>query len=472
MMPWTRPLRPSRLVYDHVHFLSRHFTDFFGGSVYVDGLDNFTCEAAAIRDNYAGDQGGGIYLRNTVRVNNSYSLIGNRSPQGAALYIASVTSATFKDHDIADNVAYGGSVVYMTSSPVVASGVTFTSGVDLQEDSSNRAIHSNRTSALTFKECMFDGWLGDTIVCHENPNYDSLSLDSCDFRQSSPIMVVSSLTSDAKIRNAVISDYTFANTCRPNYSLPLVDQALDCSNPTICGPGECVNSTLGVLCECLGADRCLHDGGELSFGVKTPPASEIHSPEAVYFELVVSSAGDGIADVIWNIAFEAKDMNLNVAPSNGTLLPGGNVTVVVTGTVSAPQVGENLTRNFNLTSVGSTNSNSNAAMKTLAVKSTFYLCLAHDFATPLVTDPKRFECKLCFDIGDEGGGVNCDNPGATLVSLPIRPGYWRSGVKSLAVHKCGLSGACIGATYVLRADGYCAKGYRGPCESTDGRYSA
>ncbi|CAN0530171.1 unnamed protein product, partial [Scytosiphon promiscuus] len=53
-------------------------------------------------------------------------------------------------------------------------------------------------------------------------------------------------------------------------------------------------------------------------------------------------------------------------------------------------------------------------------------------------------CESCTSIGNEGEGVNCTTPGSTLVSLPIRPGYWRSGVTSTAVHKCRHRGACIG----------------------------
>lgn len=439
--------------------------------MYVEDLANFTCEGASFRGNYAGDQGGGVYARSTTYVNNSCDFIGNESPQGAALYMANVGSITLENHDIADNVAYSGSVVYVTSSVVLASRVTFKSGFELEEGSSNRAVQSERKSTLTFKECMFDGWLGDTVIYHENPRPETLSLDSCDFGRSSPIMAVSSLTSDAKIRNAIVGDLTFANACRLNYSQPLVDKALNCNSPNICGPGKCVNSVLGVLCECLEAGACLSDGVELSLEVKTHPASETYSPEPVSFELLVSLEGDRTEYAIWNLTFEAEGVKLDVVPSSGILPSGGNVTVMVTGTVATQDVGGNLTSNFNLTSVGRTNSSSNAALKALAVRSTFYLCLAHEFAALGIADDKSFVCESCFEIGDEGEGVNCDNPGATLVSLPIREGYWRSGNMSQAVHKCGHSGACIAATDIMSADGYCANGYRGPCESTGGTYS-
>lgn len=448
------------------------FHRFFGGSLYVDGLTNFTCEGATFRGNHAGDQGGGVYARHTIYVNNSCDFIDNESPQGAALYIASAESVALEDHDIADKVAYSRGVVYVASSFVSASRVTFKSSATFEEGSPNRAVQSERKSTLMFKECVFDGWLGDTVINHENPKPESLALESCDFGRSSPIMAVSSLTSDAKIRNAIVGDLTFANAGRLNYSKPLVDQALNCNSPNICGPGKCVDSTLGVLCECLDADTCLSDFGELSVDVKTHPASETYSPDPVSFELLVSLKGDGTEYAIWNLMFEAEDIKLDVVPSSGILPAGGNVTVVVTGTVATQDMGGNLTSNFILTSAGRNNSSSNAAMRTLAVNSTYYLCLAHQFAEPGNADNKSFVCKSCFEIGDEGEGVNCDNAGVTLVSLPIREGYWRSSNMSQAVHKCGHSGACIAATDILSSDGYCANGYRGPCESTDGSYAS
>lgn len=438
--------------------------------MYLDGLTNFTCEGAAFRGNYAGDQGGAIYARSTTYMNSSCDLIANRSPQGAALYMASVESAVFENHDITGNMAFSGSVVYMTSSFVVASGVTMESVVDLEEDSSKRAIHSDRKSTLALKGCIFDGWLGDTIVYHENKKHDSLSLDSCDFRKSSPITAVYSLSSDAKIRNAVLGDLTFVNTGRLNYSLPLVNRALTCSSRNICGSGECVDSTLGVLCDCVDADNCLNDGGELSLLVKTPPSNETYSPDPVSFELVVSSAVDGTTYAIWDLTFKARDLNLDVAPSSGILPPGSNVTVVVTGTIAAHDVGGNLTSSFILTSVGNTSSSPNAGVKKLDVNSTFYLCPAYQFAKPTVAESQLFLCESCTSI-DDGEGVNCTSPGATLLSLPIRRGYWRSGLDSLAVHKCGHRFACIGGTDASSADDYCANGYQGPCEFSDGRYS-
>ncbi|CAN0564386.1 unnamed protein product, partial [Laminaria digitata] len=63
---------------------------------------------------------------------------------------------------------------------------------------------------------------------------------------------------------------------------------------------------------------------------------------------------------------------------------------------------------------------------------------------------------------EEKDGVDCENPGATLASLPISPGYWRSNNESLAVFECLHFKACKGATTVSSSEDYCAKGYSGP----------
>ncbi|CAN0516643.1 unnamed protein product, partial [Laminaria digitata] len=61
-----------------------------------------------------------------------------------------------------------------------------------------------------------------------------------------------------------------------------------------------------------------------------------------------------------------------------------------------------------------------------------------------------------------GEGVDCDSPGATLASLPIRQGYWRPDRESLVVHECFSSKACAGKTEISSADDYCQDGYNGP----------
>lgn len=447
------------------------FPRFFGGFAFVHEGASLTCSEVTIRENLAGDQGGAFYGRASSWVNSSCDLIGNESPQGAALYLTGAKGVTLNNHSVTENLAYSGSVLYLTDSSVVATGVMFESGVDLQEDSSNRAVQSDSTSELILTDCAFDGWRGDTIVYHRNSNAGSLWLDSCEFRSIFASMAVFSLNSDAKIRNAVVDDCTYAHGSRLNNSLTLVNRALDCTNQDICGPGACVDSALGVLCECLDASTCLNDGGggALSIGLKTPPESETYSPDPVYFELVVSSEGDGTSYAIWDLEFEAVDLELLVAPSSGIFPTGRNVTVAVTGTPAGQDVGGDLTSRFSLASVGSSTAGRNSTEGVnLAVELTFYLCSAFEFAVPLVNDTSGVSCQQCVSI--EGGeGVRCDSPGATLASLPIREGYWRASQDSVIVHECFNSDACAGATQVSSSDDYCQDGYQGPCESTGSR---
>lgn len=54
-------------------------------------------------------------------------------------------------------------------------------------------------------------------------------------------------------------------------------------------------------------------------------------------------------------------------------------------------------------------------------------------------------------------GVN-----ATLESLLIEPGYWRATGTSVHIFACYNPDACLGG--VTGAEGYCRKGYEGPCE--------
>ena len=93
--------------------------------MFVEVEASITCHGATIRGNFAGDQGGGIYGRQATWVNSSCDLVGNESPQGAAIYLTNVRSATFENHTVIDNLASGGSVVYVVSSSVVVRGVKF-----------------------------------------------------------------------------------------------------------------------------------------------------------------------------------------------------------------------------------------------------------------------------------------------------------------------------------------------------------
>ena len=413
---------------------------------------------------YAGDQGGGIYGREAKWVNSSCNLIANTSPNGAAIYLTNVESATFEKHDVDANLASGGSVVYVAASSVIVKEVMFKSDVDLQEDSSNRAIQLDVDSRLNAERCIFDGWRGDTVIYNRNPTPGSLVLTSCNFSGSSAAMAVTSPGSDAQIRNAIIGSLTFETVAdAENNSRALVDRALDCSDSYACGYGACVNSTLGVLCECLEDGECLHGGGELSLSLGSSPADVTFYPDPVSYELVVSSAATGTTNAIWILHFESEELALDVVPSSGVLAPGSSVIVTVTGTPSTLDVGGGLLSSFNVTSVSSTSSDvtSNAHVN---VSSAFYLCQAYEYADSTYGDcGDSFVCKACVTI-DAADGVSCDVPGATLASLPIREGYWRPSKESLGVRACLLKEACVGATAVSSSDDYCDEGYRGPCE--------
>lgn len=428
---------------------------------------SITCEGATITGNYAGEQGGGIYARQAEWVNSSCDFIANESPQGAAIYLTNVKSAMFENHAVANNVASGGSVVYVTESAVGARAVTFESDIGLQEDSFNRAVQLDGDTTLTAEGCVFRGWLGDTVIYHKSSVPGSLILDSCEFSDSSAAMAVISPNSDAEIRNAIVGSSMFKSGETLSNSLRLVDRALDCSDSNACGAGGCVNSTLGVLCECLENGECLDDGGDLSLHLKTAPAAETFSPDTVSYELMVSSGFDGTTYAIWDVAFEADDLTLDVVPSSGVLSPGDNVSITVIGTPMTQDVGGKLSSKFVVTSLGTlgnTSSGVTGGGTSLKVNSTFYLCSTYEYAMPLADKDTGVVCEQCVTI--EGGqGVNCESMGATLVSLPIRQGYWRSSQKSIVVKRCFNSKACKGGTKISSSDDYCKHGYKGPCES-------
>lgn len=394
----------------------------------------------------------------------SCDLVENESPQGAALYLTNVKSTTFENLKVTDNLASGGSVVYMTASPTIARGVTFESCLSFQDDRSNRAIQLDGDTTLTAEGCVFDGWLGDTVIYHKSSVAGSLVLDSCDFSGSSAAMAVVSRNSDAEIRNAVVSDRMFVNASALSNSMRLVDRALDCSFSNACGDGECVDSTLGVLCECLQGGECLNDGSQLFLSLEPKPDSETFRPDPVSYELMVSSAGSGTTYTIWDLKADCGDLRLDVVPSSGVLPPNGTVKVKVVGTPINDDVGGNLTSFFVLRSVGNTRTNSTGDVR-LNVQSTFYLCPAFEYAEPRVNEYGGVSCEQCATIAGEEG-VDCDSPGATLASLPVRPGYWRSNISSRVVHKCFNPAACIGKTRVSGSDDYCEDGYEGPCEYT------
>ncbi|CAB1103690.1 unnamed protein product [Ectocarpus sp. CCAP 1310/34] len=438
---------------------------FYGGFIFLEEEASLSCEGATIRDHYAGDQGGGIYGRDATWVNSSCDLIGNAAPQGAAVYLThTVMAANFTNHEVTDNVASGGSVLYATETAVFATGLNFQSGVGLQEDSSNRAIQLEGETTLVADGCVFGGWMGDTVIRNSNTAPGSLTLDSCDFSESAAVMVVGSPHSDALIRNAVVDHLTIENAALVNDSLVLVDNAFDCRTSGICAAGECVDSVLGVLCECLSEDYCLNDGGALSISLLVHPLNVTYSPDPVYFELLVSASADGVTPTIWNLSYEADDLGLQVLPSSGILPPGENVTVAITGNPLQDDVGGVLVTRFVVTSAGSgTAESSSSTGVELEVKSEFYLCQAFEYAMPVDGDDDDNDpvCLQCANF-DGAEGLDCESPGATLASLPVREGYWRSSQESLVVHGCLNSDACAGGTQISSSDDYCKDCYEGP----------
>lgn len=406
-------------------------------------------------------------------MNSSCDLIGNGASQGAAVYLTG-SRATLEDHDITDNVAVsGGSVVGIVESSVAVRRVNFRSADDLSGETCVLAVKIDSQSTLAAEECAFDGRFGDTVFHNANPAAGSLVLDSCDFSESSAPMAALSPHSDAEIRNAVVSDLTVANAETVNGSLVLVDRALGCGDPGACGAGECVDSALGVLCECLENGECLSGGGSLALSVGTPPATVTYSPDLVTFDLLVSAAADGAALIIWNLTSQADELDLQALPSSGILPPGENATVTVVGESSQQDVGGILVSRFVATSVGGggggsgTSSDSPTTSVEVEVESVFYLCQAFEYAMPAGdadAGDAAVTCEQCGTVPLGAEGLDCQLPGATLASMPVRPGFWRSGRDSLEFHSCLHYEACPGATQVSSSDDYCAEGYEGPCE--------
>ncbi|CAN0013328.1 unnamed protein product, partial [Ectocarpus sp. 6 AP-2014] len=457
-------------------FFSNNTAKFYGGFIFLEEEASLSCEGATIRDHYAGDQGGGIYGRDATWVNSSCDLIGNAAPQGAAVYLThTVMAANLKNHEVTDNVASGGSVLYATETALFATGLNFQSGVGLQEDSSNRAIQLEGETTLVADGCVFGGWMGDTVIHNANTAEGSLALDSCDFSESAAVMVVGSPHSDALIRNAFVGHHTIDNAAVVDGSPVLVDNAFGCDSG-ICAAGECVDSVLGVLCECLEDGVCLNDGGALSISLLVEPPNVTYSPDPVYFELLVSASADGVTPTIWNLTFEADGLELSPFPSSGVLSPGGNVTVMVTGSPLRQDVGGDLVSRFAVSSVGrggggTAESSSSSTGVELEVESAFYLCQAFEYAVPVDgDDDTAVSCEQCVAI-DGAEGVDCELPGATLASLPVREGYWRSGEESSTVLACIHAESCAGATQVSTAEDYCSSGYEGPyCASCQAGY--
>lgn len=418
-------------------------------------MASLSCEGATVVGNVAGDQGGAIYAREAQWVNSSCDLIGNVAPVGAAVYLTKVLQAVnFENHSITHSLAGGESAVYAAETSVFAKEVDFQSDAGLEETSSGPAVQLANAS-LVAEGCIFRGWAGDTVLLNPDVN-GSLVLDSCDFSQSSAALMVSSPSSDATIRNAFVGDLTIENAAVVDGELVLVDRALSC-DAGACGIWDCVDSALGVLCECLAGGGCLRGGGALSVELKTPPPDVTYYPDSVEFKLLISAAGEGTTSVIWELAFETDNLTIQALPSSGILPPGEGVAVNVTAVSSRQDVAGEQKIQFNVSSVGSDTSDS------ISVKGNFYFCRAFEYAVPVPVGDGDVTCEPCAVLSG-AEGVDCELAGATLAALPIKQGYWRSSTASLEIHSCLHSDACAGATRVSSSDDYCQEGYSGPCE--------
>jgi len=77
------------------------------------------------------------------------------------------------------------------------------------------------------------------------------------------------------------------------------------------------------------------------------------------------------------------------------------------------------------------------------------------------------ECQLCEEISEEG--TDCEEEGATLESLPLEEGFWRTTSTSTDIRACIVKEACVGGT---EAGKYCAEGHEGPyCDVCEESYS-
>lgn len=464
--------RINLLYFSSAHVMTRPdpTTRYYGGFIFLEEAASVDCQGAMITGNYAGDHGGGIYARDPTWLNVNCDVIGNESPEGSGAYLTHVKNqAVFYDMRMSANVAEGGSTLYAVKSPVVARGVTFDAGALNLQDRSNRALQVESMSTFEGVNCVFDNWIGDTVVKSGSHDKGSLVLDGCDFCKSAAAVVVLSPFSDAKIRNAFVSDLTIGSAADPEI---LVDRRVNCSEADVCGDGRvCVDSLLGVLCECLPDGSCLDNPETVSVEVKKAPRVETFMPDPVLFELLVSAAENGTTNSIWELAFESLELELEVIPSSGILRSGGDITVMVSGTPLSADVGGNLRSSFTITAVGG-DTNDKAVVDTskLDVVSTFYHCRGFEFAVPGEANESSsgnggdVKCRSCTSLSGDVEGVDCDDPGATLASLPLKKGFWRENSESEVVHSCINYEACAGATKVMASDDYCADGYIGPCE--------
>lgn len=412
---------------------------------------SLSCQGAIIRDHFAYDQGGAIYGRDAKWINSSCDLIGNWAPQGTAVFLTdTLRAANFENHSITTSSTAVTSALYANDASV------FVREVNFQSDSpGGSAVQLNGGAALVAERCVFSGWTGGAVVHSTTTSNSSLVLDDCDFSRSSATLMVSSPYVDAEIRNAFVSALTVENAAFVDGAFVLADRAMSCDSPSACGEGRCLGGTLGVLCECLEDGDCIGGGGALSVELNTHPPSVVYYPDSIEFDLLISAAAEGTTSAIWELAVETDNLTVHAFPTKGVLPPGE--TALVNVDVSSPQQdgGGEKDISFLLSSVGGDTSDS------ITVRTELYLCRASEYA--VLAGNESVTCKRCADING-AEGVDCESPGSTLATLPIRPGYWRSSNDSEVIHACRHPNACTGATRVRSSSDYCLTGYTGPCE--------
>lgn len=106
-------------------------------------------------------------------------------------------------------------------------------------------------------------------------------------------------------------------------------------------------------------------------------------------------------------------MTVHESPLNGVLPPGEEVTDNVGSRSLQQDVGGEQEISFALSSVGGD------TLDSITVGTELYLCRASEYA--VLAGNGSVTCERCADIiGAEG--VDCELPGSTLATLPIRAG--------------------------------------------------
>lgn len=438
-----------------------------GGFLFI-GSGSIICNGATIKKNEASDRGGGIYALSPSSVNISCDLLSNASPSGAAVYVTNAESVELYDMSVSNNeFSCGSSAVFVVSSSVIATDVTFAAGNANEGESSKHAVQLDSSSSFKATSCTFNDWNGETIIDSNNIENGSLVLDNCDFSESSPSITVVSSESFAKIRNTRFAALTFESAADPSV---LVSKALTCNGgddgTDVCGEGICVDTSLGVLCECLPSGACLQDDAVLWLQCISCDEAEDEkmytAGENVSFELVVAADEEHTSDAIWAITYGENNLAFDIIPSAGILSPGSNVTVKVEGSPVNFEAGgsRDFKTNFTL------NIESGGLIgeaDEIGVKPVFYYCGSSKYA---LEGEDAYSCESCFELEGETDGVSCTTAGATLASIYIIEGYWRESEDSSYIHECPISDACQGLDgAVTTSDDYCATGYTGPCKA-------